>query len=96
MRRGENRTTKTTLWSERSSALKKDLTGPTLLEMSGYAPTRPGGLTFRLPVPARGPWSSQRFQELDDGILVGAFQFLKLLGDMAGLAAVSRDRVEKC
>jgi hypothetical protein len=37
MRRGENRTTKTTLWSERSSTLKKDLTGPTLLETSGYA-----------------------------------------------------------
>src|SRR6476646_2668753 len=36
MRRGQNRTTKTTLWSERSSALKKGLTGPTLLEMSGY------------------------------------------------------------
>jgi len=36
MRRGENKTTKTTLWSERSSALKKDLTRPTLLEMSGY------------------------------------------------------------
>jgi hypothetical protein len=29
------RTTKITLRSERSSALKKDLTGPTLLEMSG-------------------------------------------------------------
>ena len=36
MRRGQNRTTKTTLWSERSSALKKGLTGPTLLEMSDY------------------------------------------------------------
>jgi hypothetical protein len=36
MRTGENRTTKTTLWSERSSALKKDLTGPTLLEMYDY------------------------------------------------------------
>jgi hypothetical protein len=33
-RRGQNRTTKTTLRSERSGALKKDLTGPTLLEMS--------------------------------------------------------------
>jgi hypothetical protein len=39
---------------------------------------------------------SQRLQELDDGILLGAFQFFKLLGDMAGLAAVSRDRFEKC
>src|SRR6266403_3891509 len=37
MRRGQNRTTKTTLQSERRSALKKDLTGPTLLEMSGNA-----------------------------------------------------------
>jgi hypothetical protein len=37
MRKGQNRTTKTTLRSERSSVLKNDLTGPTLLEMSGYA-----------------------------------------------------------
>jgi hypothetical protein len=37
MCRGKNRTTKTTLRSERSSALKKDLTGPTLLEMYGNA-----------------------------------------------------------
>jgi len=29
------KTNKTTLQSERTSALKKDLTGPTLLEMSG-------------------------------------------------------------
>ena len=36
MRRGENRTTKTTLWRERSSTLKKGLTGPTLLEMFDY------------------------------------------------------------
>ena len=36
MRRGENRTTKTTLRSERSSALQKGLTGPTLLEMYDY------------------------------------------------------------
>ena len=35
MRRGQKKTKKTTLRSERSSALKKDLTGPTLLEMSG-------------------------------------------------------------
>src|ERR1700738_704636 len=40
MCRSQNITTKTTLRSERSSALKKDLTGPTLLEMSG----NPGGL----------------------------------------------------
>ena len=31
------RTTKTTLRSDRRSLLKKCLTGPTLLEMSGYA-----------------------------------------------------------
>jgi hypothetical protein len=36
MRRGQKTTTKTTLRSEGSSVLKKDLTGPTLLEMSGY------------------------------------------------------------
>jgi transposase len=35
--RGQERTRKTTRSSERGSALKKDLTGPTLLEMSGYA-----------------------------------------------------------
>src|ERR1700680_4833259 len=34
--RGQRRTRKTTLRSERSSALKKDLTGPTLLEMSDF------------------------------------------------------------
>ena len=33
----EKRTMKTTLRSERKSLLKKYLTGPTLLEMSGYA-----------------------------------------------------------
>lgn len=38
----------------------------------------------------------QRFQEFDDGILVGAFQFFKLLDDFAGLAVVSDDGVEKC
>src|SRR5258708_27345704 len=36
MRRGQKTTTKTTLRSEGSSVLKKDLTGPTLLEMSGF------------------------------------------------------------
>ena len=33
--RGQRRTKKTTHRSERRSVLKKDLTGPTLLEMSG-------------------------------------------------------------
>ena len=37
---GSKRTTKTTLRSERSSVLKKDLTGPTLLEMSGLRTNR--------------------------------------------------------
>jgi hypothetical protein len=49
MRRGENRTTKTTLCSERSSALKKGLTGPTLLEMSDYRVDRVGKLAGRHP-----------------------------------------------
>jgi hypothetical protein len=35
MRRGQKKTTKTTLRSEWRGALKKNLTGPTLLEMSG-------------------------------------------------------------
>jgi len=35
MRRGQKKTTKTTLRSERSGALKEHLTEPTLLEMSG-------------------------------------------------------------
>ncbi len=35
MQRGKNRTNKTTLTSERRSALKKRLTEPALLEMSG-------------------------------------------------------------
>jgi len=51
-----------------------------------------------LPVirPKSPPRSSQRLQELYDGALLGAFQFFKLLSDVAGLAAVSRDRIEKC
>ena len=54
--------------------------------------------TLCLPViqPKSSPRSSQRLQELDDGTLLGAFQFFKLLSDVAGLAAVSRDRIEKC
>jgi hypothetical protein len=36
MQSGRKKTTKTTLRSGRSSALKKDLTEPTLLEMSGF------------------------------------------------------------
>jgi hypothetical protein len=40
MWRSQNRTIKTTLRSARSSALKNNLTGPTLLEMSGYATNR--------------------------------------------------------
>ena len=43
MRQGQNRTTKTTLRSEGRSALKKTLTEPTLLEMSGYGVYRPVG-----------------------------------------------------
>src|ERR1700693_4142399 len=38
--RGQRRTKKTTHRSERRSVLKKDLTGPTLLEMSGFPTTR--------------------------------------------------------
>ena len=41
------------------------------------------------------PASSQRLQELDDGILVRTFQFFELLDDLLGLAAVSRDSFEK-
>jgi hypothetical protein len=40
--------------------------------------------------------SSQRFQELDHGFLVWAFQFFKLLGDVGSLAAVAYDGFEKC
>jgi hypothetical protein len=46
--------------------------------------------------PAQRSVASQRLQEFDDGSLLGAFQFFKLLDDVAGLAAVSRDRFEKC
>src|SRR6266478_7996191 len=42
--KGREITTKTTLWSERRSALKKGLTGPTLLEMPVY----PGAQDFHL------------------------------------------------
>src|SRR6266403_2031312 len=44
--KGREITTKTTLWSERRSALKKGLTGPTLLEMPVY----PGAQDFHLQV----------------------------------------------
>ena len=40
--------------------------------------------------------SSQRLQELYDGVLVGAFQFFKLLSDVFDLAAVSGDGFQKC
>jgi hypothetical protein len=36
----KEKTNKTTLWSERRSVLKKGLTRPTLLEMSGKATNR--------------------------------------------------------
>src|SRR6266404_4706581 len=39
--------------------------------------------------------SLQGLQELNDGFLVGAFQSLKLQGDVAGFAAVARDGFEK-
>src|SRR6266446_1580695 len=37
----------------------------------------------------------ERLQELDDGFLVGHFQFFKLLDDVGSLAAVPRDGFEK-
>jgi len=40
--------------------------------------------------------SSQGFQELDDGFLIWAFQFFKLLSHVGSLAAVAYDGVEKC
>jgi hypothetical protein len=50
MWRSQNRTIKTTLRSERSSALKNDLTGPTLLEMCGVEVWRGGlGGAYLLP-----------------------------------------------
>jgi hypothetical protein len=39
------KTNKTTLQSEWTSALKKDLTGPTLLEMSGNPTNQAGWIT---------------------------------------------------
>src|SRR5439155_21094346 len=38
---------------------------------------------------------SKRLQELDDGFLIGHFQFFKLLDDVGGLAAVPRDGFEQ-
>jgi hypothetical protein len=56
MRRGQNRTTNITLRSERSSVFKKDLTGPTLLEMSGYRVYRDLGDYFRFADNPDGSW----------------------------------------
>jgi hypothetical protein len=39
--------------------------------------------------------NSQRLQELDDGVLLGTFQFFKLLDDVPRLSAMSGDCVEK-
>ena len=47
-------------------------------------------------VSALATGSPQRFQELYDGVLVGAFQFFKLLNDVFGLAAVPGDGFQKC
>lgn len=47
-------------------------------------------------LPVTPAWSSEGLQELDDGVLLGPFQFFELLGDVAGLAAMSHDRIEKC
>ena len=44
----------------------------------------------------RRPWSSQRLQELDDGVLLRPFQFFKLLDDMGGLTTMPGDSFEKC
>src|ERR1700738_3951117 len=54
MCRSQNITTKTTLRSERSSALKKDLTGPTLLEMSGNTGGLNGSIQHSLEVYSQG------------------------------------------
>jgi len=43
-----------------------------------------------------GRESLQRLQELDDGVLVGAFQFLKFLSDMARLAMVPGNSIQQC
>ena len=78
-----------------------------LVEQTQIAPHRVlGGLSATLtlldygrvarPPTTMPPRSSKGLQELEDGVLLGAFQFFKLLGDVAGLAAVSRDRFEKC
>jgi hypothetical protein len=48
MQSGRKKTTKTTLRSGRSSALKKDLTEPTLLEMSGYTQSDLDKVALRL------------------------------------------------
>ena len=50
----------------------------------------------RTPRSSEALGSSKRLQELDDGILVGAFQFFKLLDHVVGLAAVAGDGFEKC
>jgi hypothetical protein len=47
MRRGQKPTRKTTLGVNGEVRSKKDLTGPTLLEMSGYPTTRPSGVAGR-------------------------------------------------
>jgi hypothetical protein len=46
----EKRTMKTTLRSARKSLLKKCLTGPTLLEMSGNSTHQASGITSEWPV----------------------------------------------
>jgi hypothetical protein len=49
MHRGRNKTTKTTLRSERISALKKDLTGSAPLEMYGNRSVNQALTTFQIP-----------------------------------------------
>jgi hypothetical protein len=63
----------------RASGAQKNKDPRSCLEREGWAP----------------PLTSQGLQELDDGFLVGASQFFKLLNDVAGLAAVPRDGFEE-
>ena len=79
MFRSQNRTTKTTLRTERCSALKKDLTGPTLLEMSGK-PTNQELGSHRALYPSTMGLSSSHYVSFGDQLFIEVRDFPRYNG----------------
>src|SRR6266436_9378491 len=81
---GQNKTNETTLRSEGRSALKKDLTGPTLLEMSGS--------------PCRLRWSTQHSLEVysQGSRILRSFSAAHSSAARPGRAALENRQTARC